>query len=208
MKIVIISDLHGNFPALQAVLQDLPSNDGIICCGDIVGYYPDVNEVCDEVRKLNVQTIRGNHDAYVTKNLTPASDKAEIYKTVWTRKNLSDANFRWLKMLPAQMDFDFNGLLVKVRHANFQEEESYLYPDSQKLKEFTLNENEIVLFGHTHHPMLIKAGAGLIVNPGSVGQPRDYNPQSSYSILDTDNRSIEFRRVNYNVAAYQEKLKK
>jgi putative phosphoesterase len=208
MKFAVISDLHGNFPALTAVLKDLPSIDGIICCGDFVGYYPDVNEVCDEMRKLGVIAVRGNHDAYVTKHLVPRPDRAEAYKSDWTRENLSSDNYQWLNCLPVELKFSFDELLITVRHANFFDEEKYLYPDSAEFDGISLKENEVVFFGHTHHPMKIKAGQGFIVNPGSVGQPRDWNPDASYAIIDTFNREVEFRRVSYAVAEFQAGLRK
>lgn len=207
MKLAIISDLHANLPALKAVLNDLPPIDGIICCGDFVGYYPDVNEVCDEIKKLGAYSIRGNHDAYVTKHLTPKSDKAETYKTEWTRANLTADNYHWLNSLPIEIHFNYDDLFITVRHANFEDEEKYLYPDSQEFGKFKLKENEIAIFGHTHHPMKIKAGAGTILNPGSVGQPRDWNPDASYAIFDTFDRTIEFRRASYDVASFQNRLR-
>jgi predicted phosphodiesterase len=78
VKIAVLSDIHGNLPALQSVLADLPPVDAFICCGDLVGYYPDVEEVCNVMRGLSAFMIRGNHDGYVTGGIHPAQDKFGI----------------------------------------------------------------------------------------------------------------------------------
>lgn len=207
MKIALISDLHANLAALRAVLDDMPPVDSIVCCGDIIGYYPDVNEVCDEIRKLGVIAIRGNHDAYVTGHLDADQTKSRAYRVEWTRDVLSEDNFRWLSTLPVELKFCLDELRITIRHANFQNEEGYLYPDLKEFENIELAENEVVCFGHTHHPMEIKAGRGTILNPGSVGQPRDWNPDASYCIIDTSCRGFDFRRVPYDVAGFQKRLR-
>jgi putative phosphoesterase len=206
MRVAILSDIHGNLSALQAVLIDVESADVVICCGDLVGYYPDVNEVCAALRNVNAWVIRGNHDAYVLGALDPKPDKALKYQTEWTRQKLSGENSHWLAALPVEIDFVWNGLNVKMRHASPWDEETYLYPDSHKLEEISLSKDDIYVFGHTHHPMLVRAGEGMVLNPGSVGQPRDWNPQASYALIETGVRNIVIRRVHYNVNAYQERL--
>jgi putative phosphoesterase len=207
VKVAVLSDIHGNLPALQSVLDDFPPLDACVCCGDLVGYYPDVEEVCNILRDLTTFIVRGNHDAYVTGALFPSIDKADAYKVEWTRANLSEKNLSWLATLPVEKSFSWDESRILMRHASPWDEETYLYPDSPRLFEIQLKENEFLFFGHTHRPMWIRAGNGMILNPGSVGQPRDGNPFASYAVFDTMTRNVEMRRVKYNVTVFQNRLK-
>jgi putative phosphoesterase len=207
VKIAVLSDIHGNLPALSAVLKDFPSIDAITCCGDTVGYYPDANEVCNILRERNVFTVRGNHEAYLSGALTPISGFQNKYRTDWIRDRLSKANFFWLATLPIEILFLWDKAKIHLRHANPWDEETYLYPDSEKILKINLAKNEFMFLGHTHHPMWKNAGHGMILNPGSVGQPRDWNPFASYAIFDSSTGTVEMRRVQYDVDSYQRRLK-
>jgi len=206
LRVALISDIHANLPALRAVLHDVSDVDCCICAGDIVGYYPFVNEVCDLIRNSGAHVVRGNHDAFVIDELEPSEEDREVYKVDWTRKQLENQHFKWLGSLPVEMSFHWAERVIKVRHASPWDEESYLYPDSEKLPEIKLNKNEIHVLGHTHHPMKVTCGEGFVVNPGSVGQPRDWNPKAGYAILDTQSGAVEFRRVNYDFGKLQAHL--
>jgi putative phosphoesterase len=209
VKMALMGDIHANLPALDAVLQDLPVTvDKVVCLGDIVGYYPDANEVCDRLRKGNIEAIRGNHDAYVTGALEPKEENRAAYRTDWTRQILLKDHFLWLKSLPTELEFRCDGKKIVVRHASPWDEETYLYPDSDRLPEICLGADEFLVIGHTHRPMERKAGRGMLVNPGSVGQPRDWNPEAGYCLLEPATGRVEFRRVAYDVTGFQEKLKK
>jgi len=208
VKIGLISDVHANISALQAVINDMPSVDLWICAGDVVGYYSDINEVCSLLRQLGAWVIRGNHDAYVTEGLVPRPDRRSMYRTDWTRENLDPAHLAWLATLPVEMAFHLGEKFIRVRHANPWDEETYLYHDSAQLNKISLDCNEVLVLGHTHHPMLVRCGKGIVINPGSVGQPRDWNPLASYAVLSTDSGEVDFRRVSYDVARLQQKLTK
>ena len=206
MKFAVISDLHANLPALTAVRAALPPVDGVICCGDVTGYYCHPNEVCRTVREMNALTIRGNHDACVT-GLTDAGANAEAYRTEWTRGTLHADHLAWLAALPAELDFAADGLTLHVRHASPWDETTYLYPDSPRLHDVVLGPDEWLLCGHTHYPLFRQtAGGGFIANPGAVGQPRDRDPRASWALLDTAARTFEIRRTEYPVAALQAEL--
>jgi putative phosphoesterase len=205
MRVALLADLHANLPALSAVLGELGAVDLIVCLGDVVGYYADPNEVCSLIRARNISTIRGNHDAYVLGELTPHPDRKAAYRTDWTREVLEPDHLAWLRSLPTNLEFRWDKLLVRLRHATPWDEEGYLYPDSD-LSAIRLNANEVLALGHTHWPMQRQCGEGLLLNPGSVGQPRDCNPMASYAILDCDTGNVEFRRVRYDVASLQKRL--
>jgi putative phosphoesterase len=206
VRLGIVADIHGNLPALEAVLAAMPRVDLLLCCGDIVGYYPDVNEVCALLREHQALVVRGNHDAYAIGELQPDPAKAAAYRTDWTRANLQPAHLRWLETLPVQLQFRWGHLRLTVRHANPWDEEMYLYSDSPQLAHVALEAGEILVLGHTHRPMQTKAGKGTVLNPGSVGQPRDWNPDASYALCETLAESIEIRRVPYAARDFQDRL--
>jgi putative phosphoesterase len=206
MRLGLLADIHGNKPALEAVLRDAPRVDRWVCIGDVVGYYPDANEVCQMLCALDALVIRGNHDAYVIGQLAPDPAKKELYRTDWTRSHLHEQWLDWIRQLPVEINLETGGKRLRVRHASPWDEETYLYPDSPSLSSIRATHGDYYLFGHTHHPMLISSGDGFIVNPGSVGQPRDYNSEASFAIFDADSGSIEHRRAAYDVQAYQAHL--
>jgi len=206
VKLGLIADIHGNKPALEGVLESAPPVDFWICMGDVVGYYPDVNEVCKILMDLNAVVVRGNHDAYVIGRLHADTGKMEVYRTAWTRERLTQEYYRWLRTLPVEINVSLGQKQLIVRHASPWDEETYLYPDSPLLSKIQLKRDCYFLCGHTHHPLVRAAGEGYIVNPGSVGQPRDHNPKASYAILSVDDGIVEQRRAAYDVASYQRYL--
>jgi predicted phosphodiesterase len=150
--------------------------------------------------------VRGNHDAYVVGHRQPDPNQASAYRTEWTRSQLSDSHRRWLAALPVELRFAWDGLSVIVRHASPWDEETYLYADSPALAQLDVQANELLVLGHTHRPMLVQAGDGRLLNPGSVGQPRDWNPKASYALVETGTKHVEVRRVSYDVAGFQARL--
>jgi diadenosine tetraphosphatase ApaH/serine/threonine PP2A family protein phosphatase len=99
-------------------------------------------------------------------------------------------------------------LRLWLRHASPWDEETYLYPDSSRLQDVRLDPDTFLVVGHTHHPLRYDINAGALVNPGSVGQPRDWNPSASFATLYTESREIDFHRVSYNVCLVQEQLRR
>jgi putative phosphoesterase len=203
----LLADIHANLPALSAVLDDIPPVEAIVCLGDVVGYYANPNEVCALMRERKIPSVRGNHDAYVLGDLSPNRDRVAAYRTDWTRQVLAADNMAWLRSLPTSLEFRWGKTAVSLRHANPWDEEQYLYPDSE-LNKIEIARNEFLALGHTHIPMLRPCGAGFVVNPGSVGQPRDCNPRASYAILDCETGIVDFRRTDYDVAALQNRLRR
>lgn len=202
----LISDIHANLAALDAVLADMPGTDLLLCAGDLVGYYAEPNQVCERVRQAGAICVRGNHDAYVVGALEPDASRREAYRTDWTRQELTAENRAWLTSLPVEQGVTAGDLSIRVRHASPWDEETYLYPDSPRLDEIELGRDERLVVGHTHRPLVRPAGQGVIVNPGSVGQPRDWDPRPSYAILDVASRDIRVARVNYDYQAVQQRL--
>lgn len=208
MLVAVLSDVHGNLPALEAVLADMGSVDAILCCGDLVGYYPDVAEVVARLRGLGARTVRGNHELMATGALPVPPERAGYYGIDRTRRALSEEQLAWIAALPPALELHRDGLAVEVRHASPWDEETYLYPGSPALAGITLPDGRWLFLGHTHHPMRVRAGSGVVVNPGSVGQPRDWNPKAAYGVLDTASGRWEQRRVAYDHRAYQRRLER
>ncbi|HEX9400927.1 MAG TPA: metallophosphoesterase family protein [Anaeromyxobacter sp.] len=206
MVFAVISDVHGNLPALEAVLADLGSVDALVCCGDLVGYYPDVSEVVERVRALGAHVVRGNHELMATGAREVPPERAGYYRIDWTRRALSRAQLAWLAALPPSLELVRDGVAIEVRHASPWDEETYLHPDSAELARIALPEGRFLLLGHTHYPMRLRAGAGVVANPGSVGQPRDWDPRAAYALLDSATGRWVQRRVAYDHVSFQRRL--
>ena len=207
MRVALISDIHANLAALEAVLADLPAVDRILCCGDLVGYYDQPNEVCALVRDRGIACIRGNHDAYVIGAIPPNEEKRPFYRTDWTRATIAPTHLQWLESLGTEMRLDQPHHRLRIRHASPWDEETYLYPDAESaLARVQVDGGETLAVGHTHRPMHRRIGDGWLLNPGSVGQPRDWNPRASYAVLDLETGEAEQRRVGYDVTPMQRRL--
>jgi putative phosphoesterase len=207
MRVALISDIHANLAALEAVLNDMPAVDRVLCCGDMVEYYDQPNEVCALVRDRGIACIRGNHDAYVIGALPPNEAKRPFYRTDWTREVLAETHRQWLESLGTEMQLEEQGRRLRIRHASPWDEETYLYADAVgALARLQIDRGETLVVGHTHRPLHVAIGEGWLLNPGSVGQPRDRDPRASYALVDLATGQVEPRRVSYDVAAVQQRL--
>lgn len=203
---LVLSDVHANLLALEAVLAKRRDGEPILCAGDIVGYYAEPNECCDLLRASGAICVRGNHDAYVIGDLLPNPVNREKYRIGWTVENLRQDNLVWLGDLPQTVRIVAEGMDIVLRHANPVDEETYLYPDTD-LAPYPQKLGTLLIVGHTHHPMLRSAGEGRILNPGSVGQPRDRDPRAAYARIDLMTRDVDFLRAEYDVGRYQAGLR-
>ena len=217
-RLFIVSDIHSNLPALETVLMMADKNDTIVCLGDLIGYYAEPNEVCELIRRRATYVILGNHDAYVLGILPFRIENEQKYRVYWTREQLSQKNKEWLKSLPFEIQLKLDKSVfvetpigkVKIdrlylTHGGPNNIEHYLYPD--KLISSSIPLGTCLLMGHTHHPMIRIESFGLALNPGSVGQPRDWNPKSSFMIVDLENGRVLKKRVTYNVESYGSRLR-
>lgn len=200
--IALISDIHGNYEALKEVLKkiDFLGINEIYCLGDITGYYTQVNECCDELRKRDVKCILGNHDWYMISNTgcprsKSANDCLNYQKTIITQENLE-----WLTVLPI---FRKVGELALVHGGWNDPLEEYLYPSDDYFEKYP---NKYFASGHTHKQLVKQFGNKVYCNPGSVGQPRDKNYMSSFATF--DGKKFELHRVDYNVDEVSELMAK
>jgi putative phosphoesterase len=208
-RLGIISDLHANLDALTAVLADMPPVEAIVCCGDLVEYYDQPNEVCALVRERGIQCIRGNHDAYTLGLLIPSPAHRSAFRTDWTREVLEETHRQWLESLGTELRIETETGHLWIRHANPWDEEAYLRPEyPASLARLRLEPGQTLVVGHTHRPLHRPIGDGWLLNPGSVGQPRDGDPRASYALVDLDTGEVELRRAEYDVAAMQRRLER
>ena len=231
MRILILSDLHSNATALDAVLDAAEGCwDLSVCLGDVVGYGPDPNEVAARLRELGTQTIRGNHDKAVA-GLMPTDDFNPVAKSAvdWTRGQLKPDHLEWLSTLPPG-PLATDGIVLV--HGAFQDEDEYVFTPEQALDGLLESTAPVTFFGHTHHqggfsyldshlevlqirPRHSESFAALrvelprryLLNPGSIGQPRDGDPRAAFAIADLEHQIIEFWRVPYDVSVVQGRMR-
>jgi diadenosine tetraphosphatase ApaH/serine/threonine PP2A family protein phosphatase len=225
-KVAIFSDIHGNCPALEKVLGQVEKHgaDFVVCCGDVVGYGANPNECIDLLRERNIPTIAGNHD-YAALSRIDITYFNEIAKRSinWTRTALHPENEQWLKDLPMTIE---TGDMLFV-HASPRSPEAWNYVITlgdarQAFKHFG---QRVCFIGHSHTPFIVEHFEGTLscptvpsvetkeahrylVNVGSVGQPRDRNPEACYTIYDREAGKIDIQRVEYDIERAQEEIRK
>lgn len=200
MKIGIISDIHSNIYGLKAVLKKIRRCDLILCAGDIVGYYTFINEVIEELDKFNIISIKGNHDFYIFQKKISKLNNIKKESIKFTKNIITPQNKNKLRKLKTEYKCTIDGIKIKMIHGSpWNKLEEYIYPDYNKFKKFKNIKAELIILGHTHIPFVKKIDNKIIVNPGSCGQPRDYDSRASYAIFNTKNKKIIMGRVTYNI---------
>jgi putative phosphoesterase len=207
MKLALISDVHANLIALRAVLEDMEGRgvDAILCAGDIVGYYPYPVETISLFRERRIVSIQGNHDRAVINagslDLNPMATSA----VVWTAKHIDDLSLNYLRGLPRRLSTVLDGVRVAVYHGAPFDDDHYVFEDEADESLLAMAKCDLLVLGHTHVPFIRRYPSGIIVNPGSVGQPRDGDPDSSYAIFDTVRERAMYYRVPYDVSEVAER---
>jgi predicted phosphodiesterase len=229
MRYLILSDIHANQEALSAALAHVRRKrwDRTLVLGDVVGYGANPNQAIDIVRSLrSLVAIRGNHD-----KVCSGVESGEMFNRValqaamWTRDRLTPANLRWLASLPegpAIVDGAF-----AVAHGTPIDEDAYIFGEIEALNVFRQTTFPLCFFGHSHFPVVfglspdaiqtflttspsfrfrLEPGVRYLVNPGSIGQPRDGNPLASFAMFDTDTRTVTVYRVPYRVERAQKRI--
>ncbi len=230
MRTAVISDIHANLEALTAVLARIEElkADETICLGDMVGYNANPNEVVDILRGLKTRCILGNHDAAAAgleepDNFNPVARAAVL----WTRDQLTAENREFLRRLPREERVrDFF-----IFHGAIHDTDSYIFYREDAVENFRLLASlpyspVLGFFGHTHartalselygaisvslsldtEDMELSPGKRYLINPGSVGQPRDNDPRASFLVYDGKRRMITFHRVEYDIRRCQDKI--
>ena len=225
MNILVISDIHSNHGALESVLEDsLGEWELIWFLGDLVGYGPDPDECIDTVRDFDHIALSGNHDQAVLDRIDIRSFNRDAQAAIrWTQESISNLNMAYLGSLPSiTVENPFTLAHASPRNPVWE----YILDTRTAAANFNEFQTSYCLVGHTHVPMvceLTKEGTvewssplygqelalsdkRLITNPGSVGQPRDYDPRAAYGLLHLEDLTWEFRRVPYDIERTQERM--
>lgn len=198
----VISDIHGNYPALYSVLTKLDELgcEKILVLGDVVGYYCMHNECIEELRKRDVIHLMGNHDYYLVNNVR--CDRSSVVNECinWQRKNISQENFKWLKSSLMFWDDD----IISARHAgwnDFIEEyvEDFDFTSVKKCNQ------KYFISGHTHVQTIKLDKEKVYFNPGSVGQPRDGDSNAAFAVLD---ENVKLLRISYDIDEIVKRMNK
>lgn len=210
---MVISDIHSNLEAFEAVTADLPEYDELFCLGDIVGYGPQPNEVLDMLRQLKPNVVlMGNHDYAVVTGDTAGFSSHAAEAVEWTRRRITVKNHEYLAALHPSDKLEKSGRSVALFHGSPRDPlTEYVLPGMPaNIARKLIDEGgaEIVLLGHTHVPMVYSFESKLLGNPGSVGQPRDGDPRASYATLDIADGKLSFdiKRIEYDVERVAEKI--
>jgi predicted phosphodiesterase len=220
----VISDIHGNLEALEAVLQDVPDGvETVYCLGDVVGYGANPDECCDIVRESEMPVISGNHDLAVTDLETDLNwfNPVAAAAVVWTREHLSEENTEFLRTRPRTIQTD-EALFV---HGSVRDPDEYIINATSAQENLAILKSQyqrvpICYFGHTHvktvapspngpvieaHTLDLSTNGPYLVNPGSVGQPRDGDTFASYVIAEGER--VTYRFVEYDIERAQAKIR-
>jgi len=234
MRILLLSDIHSNLEALEACLAAAPQHDRVFNLGDVVGYGASPNEVTASVRSLGEVFVRGNHDKAVAgidnvESFNPVAGLAAL----WNRDHLEPEHTTWLRELPKGPVVVPDFPDVQLVHGAPDDEDRYVVHVQDALSTLASADAAITFFGHTHiqgffrlraglaeaiypeYPSIAKAemwelelekGTTYMINPGSVGQPRDGDWRAAFGLFDTDERTMTFCRTPYDVRAAQERI--
>jgi putative phosphoesterase len=200
MQVGVISDIHGNKVALETVLEDMPPVDALVCAGDVVGYNPWHADCVETVRETEIPTVMGNHDRAVAGGGQFAFNSMAGAGVEYARETLDEAQIAWLGDLPETRTV-FDGR-VKLVHGHPDNPDRYTFPE--QFGPQLLGEEEVLVMGHTHVQHHERYDDGIVMNPGSVGQPRDGDPRAAYAVLDLDDHSVTDYRVTYDIERVQQ----
>lgn len=206
MRIGLISDIHGNSLALEAVLNALSYEvEQILFLGDLCGYYPFVEECASLWNEDRMVGVRGNHDQVLLSclqyGMQPSIEYQERYGSALKRtlQNLSSSSMSLLQSLPLSRTLKLNGAVFALYHgAPWDPLEGRVYPDFDQWERFSEVPEDIILLGHTHYPLVNSYRGKIIVNPGSVGQPRDHAGKACFAILNVAAGEVQHRRVSFD----------
>jgi putative phosphoesterase len=216
-RVAVITDIHGNLPALEASLAaiDAIGVDAVFCGGDLVGYGPHPNEVCRVVEERGIPTIYGNYDYAIARDLedcgcayvTQHDRELGQQSVAWTLAHTDQRSKDFMRVLPFDLRFDLGSRRVRLVHGSPRKVNEYLFEDKpartfQRIAH--LSDCDVLVFGHTHKPWIHEYAEVLFVNCGSVGKPKDGDPRAGFALLGLDDAAqvrASIERVSYDTEA-------
>jgi putative phosphoesterase len=220
-RIAVITDIHANLPALEAVLEatNRTDVDAVYCGGDLVGYGPHPNEVCALIEKRGIPTIYGNYDYAIARDLDDCGcayrDRHERelgqLSVEWTLAHTDRRSKDFMRGLPFDLRFDLGDKRVRLVHGSPRKVNEYLFADkpARTFERIAAGaDGHVLVFGHTHQPWINEYGGVLFVNCGSVGKPKDGDPRAAFAVLELDEGQVmaEIDRVAYDADAVAREL--
>jgi len=224
MKLAVLSDIHSNAEALDAVVQDTRKwgAESYLVAGDIVGYGASPNECISIIKELGAGCVAGNHDWGVLERTSVSNfNRAAREAVLWTREKIGSASRTYLESLPLTLEYEG----ISLVHANFTDPDGwdYVFTLPGVARELDKIKTPIGIIGHSHVPFVTKKADGwpdeiksgsvhysegerFLVNVGSVGQPRDYDPRACYLRVDTESLELALRRIEYDIESAQRKI--
>jgi putative phosphoesterase len=200
MRILLVADIHANWPALKTLQEPC---DVCLCLGDLVDYALEPGPCLEWIRQHAHYTVRGNHDHAVAQNIVASGRNGFKYLTSVTRQVtrslLGEPDVRYLAGLPVTQAVTLDGPRFLLVHATPRDPlDEYAYPDAELWARRLQNvDADVICVGHTHQPYVLEVGEKLVINPGSLGQPRDGDPRGAYAII--DHNRVELKRLEYPV---------
>lgn len=214
LRLLVVSDIHSNLTALEKVLEDAGGFDELICAGDVVGYGPDPGVCVETVKELGAVCVSGNHDFAAStgdsSNLNAYAEEAIAIN----RRLMNPGQAAWLGGLPRRFALNREGVAVAIVHGSpAYPLMEYVYPSEARMRAeefFEATGADLLIMGHTHVPFIHRIGDRVLLNPGSVGQPRDGDPRASYMLVDLDDGGIEVKhvRVEYEIEAVAVRIRR
>ncbi len=226
MQILILSDIHANHVALQTVISKAGHFDRIWCLGDVVGYGPEPNECIETLRSFDLLCLAGNHDWAVLGKLDLEEFNPDARRAaMWTREQLTPSSLEWLRQLSERVSAEGKQFTLVHGSPRYPIWEYVLTPAVARVN-FELFDTPVCLFGHTHIPVVYRYGPEqnttaeplieaaplafgpekMMINPGSVGQPRDGDPRSAFAVINLERKTLTHYRVDYDIRATQAKM--
>ncbi len=221
MRVAVLTDIHGNLPALEAALRHAEhvGADTLYCGGDLVGYGPRPDEVCRMIEQRGIPTIYGNYDYAIARDLedcgcfypTPRDREIGEGSVAWTLAHTDERTKAFMRGLPFDLRFELGGRRIRLVHGSPRKVNEYLLEDraARTFERIASQADcDVLVFGHTHKPWIREYAGVLFVNCGSVGKPKNGDPRGAFAVLTADNGSVQaaVERFEYEVDAVAEEI--
>lgn len=201
MRVAAIADVHSNLHALRVVLDDIGNAgiDSVVFAGDLVGYGAFPNECCAEVRRAASHSVLGNHDSSALARDATGMNPHAAEASLWTSEEMDADSSSFLGSLGESSRFDLGGRSFAMFHGSPRDPVEYVFEEDLLNGVVDGVIEDFLVLGHTHVPFVRKVGRVTVVNPGSVGQPRDGDPRASFAVVDTTTSEARIVRKTYEV---------